>query len=143
LHTQLDDPRHNVIFEYAEKHHLPILIHTWTKEISPLAEVAKRYPHAKFVAGHSGCNDPGREHIERDAREAENIYLDFTAAFCSSYRWEEFMTKFDRSRYLFGSDAALHNEAFELSMLLSCPIPDAEIIPMLAENFERILADRR
>ena len=53
------------------------------------------------------------------------------------------MTKFDRSRCLFGSDAALHNEAFELSMLLSCPVPDAELIPMLAENFERILADRR
>ncbi|MBO7091395.1 MAG: hypothetical protein J6W23_06390 [Victivallales bacterium] len=52
------------------------------------------------------------------------------------------MTKFDRSRYLFGSDAALHNESFELAMLLSLPIPDAEIIPQLAENFERILADR-
>jgi len=143
LHTMLDDPRHDVIYEYAEKHHLPILIHTWTPEIAPLAAVARRYPHAKFIAGHSGCGDVGREHIERAAREAENIYLDFTASFCASSRWEEFMAKFDRSRYLFGSDAALHNEAFELSMLLSCPVPDAALIPMLAENFERILADRR
>ncbi len=142
LHTPLDDPRHEIVYRYADKHRLPILIHTWSPEIEHLAEIALRYPRAKFIAGHSGCGNVGRDHIESDAKKADNIYLDFTASFCSSYHWEDFMTKFDRSRYLFGSDAALHNESFELAMLLSLPIPDAEIIPQLAENFERILADR-
>ena len=142
LHTPLDDPRHEIVFSYADRHRLPVLIHTWSPEIEPLAEVALRHPGAKFIAGHSGCSDAGRDRIERDAKKADNIYLDFTASFCLSYHWEDFMTKFDPARYIFGSDAALHNEAFELSMLLSLPIPDAEIVPQLAGNFERILADR-
>ena len=139
----LDDPRYTIVYEYAEKHHLPILIHTWTKEIEPLAEIARRYPHAKFIAGHTGCSTAGGRKIAADAEKAENIYFDYTAWFCSTDKWFELFGRFDRSRFLFGSDAALHNESYELSGFLSQPVPDAELLPILAENFERILADRR
>ena len=139
----LDDPRYTIAYEYAEKHHLPILIHTWTKEIEPLAEIARRYPHAKFIAGHTGCSTSGGIRIADDAEKAENIYFDYTAWFCSTGKWFELFKRFDKSRFLFGSDAALHNESYELSGFLSQPVPDAELTPILAENFEKILADRR
>ena len=139
----LDDPRYTIVYEYAEKHHLPILIHTWTKEIEPLAEIARRYPHAKFIAGHTGCSTSGGVRIAADAEKAENIYFDYTAWFCSTGKWFELFERFDKSRFLFGSDAALHNESYELSGFLSQPVPDAELVPILAENFEKILADRR
>ena len=138
----LDDPRYTIVYEYAEKHHLPILIHTWTKEIEPLAEIARRYPHAKFIAGHTGCSTSGGRKIAADAEKAENIYFDYTAWFCSTDKWFELFGRFDKSRFLFGSDAALHNESYELSGFLSQPVPDAELVPILAENFERILSDR-
>jgi len=141
--VRIDDPRYTIVYEYAEKHHLPILIHTWSKEIEPLAEIAQRYPHAKFIAGHTGCSTAGSEQIIARAEQAENIYLDFTAWFCSTHKWFELFKCFDKSRFLFGSDAALHNESYELSAFLSQPVPDAELMPILAENFERILADRR
>ena len=138
----LEDPRYRLAYEYAEKHRLPILIHTWSVETAKLAEIAAQYPHAKFIAGHTGCDDTGRVHVVADAEKAPNIYLDFTASFCSSMPWYELFDRFDRKRFLFGSDAALHNESYELSAFLSMPVPDAELIPMLAGNFERILAER-
>ena len=71
-----------------------------------------------------------------------NIYLDYCAAFCSTLPWYRLAGKIDRSRLLFGSDAGPHNEAYELGGFLSMPVPDAELAPILAENFDRILAER-
>ncbi len=138
----IDDRRYTIVYEYAERHHLPILIHTWG-DAAPLAELAPRYPHAKFIAGHSGGSNAGRNEIEEIARRSPNVYFEFCATFCSTVPWHETMSRFDNSRFIFGSDTALHNEAYELSALLSMPVPDAMLVPVLAENFERILKERR
>jgi hypothetical protein len=138
-----DDPRYTPVWEYAERHHLPILMHTWGREAEPFRAIAPRYPHAKFILGHTGGSDSGRRLSVELAQLSPNIYLDYCAAFCSHIPWCELLTQVDKTRLVFGSDAGPHNEAYELGAFLSMPVPDAELVPILAENFDRILADRR
>ena len=136
------DSTADILREYAEKHHLPILLHTWGREPEPLRAIAPRYPHAKFIIGHSGGSDAGRRLSGELALLSPNIHLDFYAAFCSTLPWYKYAEKIDKSRLHFGSDAGPHNEAYELGAFLSMPVPDAELVPILAESFDRILADR-
>ena len=138
-----DDPRYTRVWEYADKHHLPILMHTWHLEAEPFRTIAPKYPNAKFILGHTGGDDDGRRLSLELALASPNIHLDYCAAFCSTLPWYELAEKLDKSRLHFGSDAGPHNEAYELGGFLSMPVPDAELVPILAESFDKILADRR
>ena len=142
-HVPYDDARYNAVWEYAEKHHLPILMHTWGREAEALRKIMPRYPHAKFILGHTGGDDAGRLLSLELAQQSPNIYLDYCAAFCCHIPWCDLFTRIDRSRLLFGSDAGPHNEAYELGAFLSMPVPDAELTPILGENFDKILSDRQ
>ena len=102
-----------------------------------------RYPHAKFILGHTGGDDAGRPLSVELAQQSPNVYLDYCAAFCCHIPWCDLFTRIEKSRLLFGSDAGPHNEAYELGAFLSMPVPDAELAPILAENFDRIRADRK
>ena len=138
-----DDARYTTVWEYAEKHHLPILMHTWGREGEPFRKIAPKYPHAKFILGHTGGSDEGHRLSEKLALLSPNIHLDYCAAFCSTLPWYKLAEKIDKSRLHFGSDAGPHNEAYELGGFLSMPVPDADLVPILAESFDKILADRR
>lgn len=62
--VSIDDPRYEPMFRYAHTHHLPILLHTWDGipygNVRACAEVAKKWPNAKVIMGHSGGIDAGR-----------------------------------------------------------------------------------
>ena len=137
-----DDVRYTPVWEYAEKHRLPILMHTWGVEAEPFRTIAPQYPHAKFILGHTGGSDRGRLLSVELAKLCPNIYLDYCAAFCSHLPWCDLLKQVDKTRLVFGSDAGPHNEAYELGGFLSMPVPDAELVPILAENFDRILRER-
>ena len=136
------DPRYNIVWEYAEKHHLPILLHTWG-DAEALKTLAPKYPNAKFILGHSGGSNGGRIQSEEIAAISPNVYFEFCGTFCSTLPWEDSIRKFGNTRFLFGSDTAGHNEAYELACFLSIPLPDKELTPILSANFDRILADRK
>ena len=56
--VDIRDEKYELMFEFAEKYSLPILIHTWdgADPGSPLkcGECAKKYPHARLILGHTG-----------------------------------------------------------------------------------------
>ena len=136
-----NDPGYVPVWEYAEKHHLPILMHTWG-DVKDLTGIPEKYPHAKFIIGHSGGSNAGRLQAYELAERSENVYFEFCGTFCSNIPWQEGIERFGNHRFVFGSDTAHHNESFELSGLLSIPIPDEVLRPILGENYIRILADR-
>ena len=138
----LDDPGYLPVWRYAEEHRLPILIHTWG-DAAPLKTIAPAYPHAKFILGHSGGGRKGRKEAVEIGSIAPNTFFEFCATFCCSTPFEEVIRKFGSDRVLFGSDATIHNQAFELAGYLSMPLPDSELMPGLAENIMRILHDKQ
>lgn len=141
----LGDVSYQPVWEYANAHHLPVLIHTWDdKYNSPamLTDIAKQYPNATFLLGHSGGGTRGRLEAERLATDNGNVYLEFCGTFTTPMPFEDSANRVGWDRVLFGSDTGAHCEAWELGRYLSMPVPDKVLLPGLAENLERILAAR-
>ncbi|MBR4673740.1 MAG: amidohydrolase family protein [Victivallales bacterium] len=135
------DPSYTPVWEYAEKHHLPILMHT-SSDVKDLMGIPEKYPHAKFILGHSGLSDTGRLQAYQLAERSENVYFEFCGTFVSTISWKEGIERFGNHRFVFGSDTAHHSEAYELSGFLSIPLPDEILKPILSDNYQRMLDDR-
>ena len=136
-----NDPCYTPVWEYADKHHLPILMHT-IPDVKDLTGIPEKYPHAKFLLGHSGGNDEGRLLAYDLAARSENVYFEFCGTFVATIPWQEGIERFGNHRFVFGSDTAHHSEAYELSGLLSLPVPDEVLKPILSDNYQKILDDR-
>jgi uncharacterized protein len=141
----LTDPGYNYVWEYAQQHGLPILLHTWDTQFSSprmLSDIVKKYPRALFLLGHSGGGDKGRREAIDLALANPNVFLDFCGSFCSSIPWENTIGQVGAQRVLFGSDTFLHDLPWELGRLLSTPLPDEKLVPILGENMRNILERR-
>ena len=141
--VKITDERYNPMWEYANRHRLPVLIHTWTGTLdSPamLRDIAKQYPDASLIVGHSGGSDVGRREAIELAAEVPNAYLEWCGSFCSMIPWERTLQEVSPDRVVYGTDAMCHDIHWELGRLLSLDIPDEIIIPILGQNMRRILA---
>jgi predicted TIM-barrel fold metal-dependent hydrolase len=144
-HTPVTDPRFNSMWEYANKHRLPILVHTWNGPYdSPalLTDIVKRYPEARFLLAHAGGGDSGRCESEVIAHDNENVYLEWCGTFCSSIPFEGTLAKVGANKVVFGTDGVCHSLVWELGRLLSLDVPEEMIRPILGENMRKILARR-
>jgi predicted TIM-barrel fold metal-dependent hydrolase len=142
----ITDPRFEPMFDYANRHRLPILHHTWGGTYdSPglFTDLAPKYPDAQFILGHSGGGNDGRREAEVLAAANPNVWLEWCGSFCSTIPWEESFTRVSPAKMLFGTDGMLHNPVWELGRLLSLDLPEAQIRPMLGETMQGILARRR
>lgn len=142
--VKIDDPRFKPMWTYANRHRLPILNHTWGKDdIGLLEDVAKKYPQAHFLLGHSGGAEDGRHAAEALARANSNVYLEWCGSFCSAAAWEQTLQQVDPRQVVFGTDAMAHDIYWELGRLLSLDAPDKILISILGQNMRRVLALRK
>jgi predicted TIM-barrel fold metal-dependent hydrolase len=142
----IDDERFRSVWEYADLHRLPILLHTWGEswmDRSHLGKIASDYPDAIFLLGHSGGSDEGRRMAVKLVREFPNFYLEWCGSFTTSILWEETLEQVGCDRVVFGTDTAFHSAAWELGRLLSLPVPDEKLVPILGTNMRNILAGRK
>ncbi len=140
------DARHDPLWQYANAHALPILLHTWDDAFdfpAMLDEIVYRYPDAIFILGHSGGLDRGRNAALQLALKYPNVYLEWCGSYRMTLPYEELIEKLGPSRFLYGSDTALHSMAWELGRFLSLDLPEASLIPALGENMRNILLKRR
>jgi predicted TIM-barrel fold metal-dependent hydrolase len=140
----INDSRLDAMYEYANKYHLPILIHTWYGNYGNpylLKDVAPKYPNAKFILGHSGGTDKGRIEAEKLAINNPNVYLEWCGSFLCTIPWEETISRVDNKQIVFGTDTFFHEPAWELGRLLSLDIEDEKLVPILGNNMERILGE--
>lgn len=133
----LGDERYLPMFEYAKKHNLPILLHTWgAKDIYSFAEVSAKWPGVKIILGHSGGLHDGRQACHKVAADTKypDLYFEFCGSFFSTFSWKDSLECIDYRRVLFGTDANLHDAAWELGRLLSEDIPDEQLEAILSGN---------
>jgi len=148
LEVDVADPCMIPMYEYANKHHLHILIHSWTDDYGcpkKIAEVAKNYPDATFIIGHTGGEDWGRRQSEEIAMDPQNsnCMFEFCGSFVTDITWEESFKKIDYRRVVFGTDTVVHDVAWEMGRLLSIDIPEEWIKEILGNNMQRILDNAR
>ncbi|MCF3650600.1 amidohydrolase family protein [Synoicihabitans lomoniglobus] len=146
----LTDERFIPMWEYANRHRLPILSHTWTTpNASPklLREIAPRYPDAFFLLAHSGNRD--RDVVEELMQDNLNVYLEWAGSFVNPDDWRPVMDRQGNQRILWGADGVGwehrwgHSPAWEMGRFLSIGLSDERLIPMLGANMQRILAKNR
>ena len=133
----LGDERYIPMFEYAKKHDLPILLHTWgAKDIRSFADVSARWPGVKVILGHSGGLEDGRQECHKVAQDPKypDLYFEFCGSFFSTVSWKDSLEFIDYRRVLFGTDANLHDAAWELGRLLSEDICDEQLEAILSGN---------
>jgi predicted TIM-barrel fold metal-dependent hydrolase len=144
---KVDDPGYEPALRYAEAHRLPILYHTWDDRWnSPrlLTDVVRAHPGVSFLLGHSGGGTAGRIEAIELARALPNVHLEFCGSFTTDYPWPETFAQVGFDRVVFGSDGGgAHDQAWELGHLLSQPVPDEDLRPVLAANLRGILARSR
>jgi len=134
------------LWEYAHRHCLPILLHTWEGNLvtpAMLEDIAPAYPNAIFILGHSGGGNKGRREAEELALRNGNVFLEFCGSFTASIPYEETVRRVGSSRVLFGTDAMFHSPVWELGRALSMNIPEEELVPIMGGNFRKILSLRR
>ncbi len=144
LGVDIADPRYKPALEYADRHSLHILLHTWEGKYGTamqVAKVAEKYPNATFLIGHTGGGTVGRHQCEEIAQNSryDNCMFEFSGSFTTDVTWEETLQKIDYRRVVFGTDTIVHDMAWELGRLLSLDIPDEWITAILGENMQRIL----
>jgi len=145
-HVPVTDARFHSALDYAHRHRLPILVHTWQGPYdSPamLTDIVKRYPEASFLLAHAGGGDEGRHEAEEIARSNDNVYLEWCGTFCSSVPFEETLAKVGAHKVVFGTDGVCHSLIWELGRLLSLDVPEETIRPILGQNMRTILGRRR
>lgn len=142
----LSDAGYRPVWEYANRHCRPILIHAWDDRWnSPamLESIAPAYPDATFILGHSGGGTRGRAEAVDLCRKNPNVLLEFCGSFTTPVDWLDTFAKAGMDRVAFGSDTGGHNQAWELGRLLSIPLPDDVLAPVLADNFRRLVNRKR
>lgn len=132
----LDDVRYERTYELSNELHLPVLYHAWeTWEVKCAINVAKRYPDAVFILGHSGFReyDTKLAAIE-GCRQCENIYLDTAVSGIYDGAFEWIVSKVGVDRVVYGSDLAFFDCCHTLGQLVTCKLSDDDKEKILGLN---------
>lgn len=136
------DERCRPAWEYADRHELLVLMHTWggSQFDGPaiVRQIAERYTWAKLLLGHS-CHGEWDEAI-RLARDFPHVYLELTAVFDDRGILEEFVGEVGSERLLFGTDLPWFDPHHAIGVLLSAYITDDDRHNICHRNAERLLA---
>ncbi|MAG35127.1 MAG: hypothetical protein CL878_02610 [Dehalococcoidia bacterium] len=137
---QINDHRWDPIYSFAESRHLAILHHT-DEHRSPahLANAARRFPNARFVAAHSGNTPPARKLAIAAARELPNYYLETASTFRTPGVTEELVAGAGAERVVFGSDTPLMDPRSQIGKIITADISDEAKRLILGENARRLL----
>jgi predicted TIM-barrel fold metal-dependent hydrolase len=139
------DPRFEPMWEYANRHRLPVLMHSWNGEMDSPAMargIVSRHRDFTLLLAHAGGGDEGRREAEAMAQEFPNVVLETCGSFCTTRRWEDTLKSVPVSQVVYGTDAAAHDIHWELGRILSLDVPEKVLVPILGQNMRRILARR-
>jgi hypothetical protein len=122
-----------------------VLVHTWDSDpnCGPLllAPIAREFPEARILLGHSGVTLRGYEQSFEAAKAAPNTFLDITGSQSHRTIIERAVACVGAHRVLFGSDLPFLEAAVSLGRVLSARIADAEKEQILRKNFLRLLEE--
>lgn len=158
--------KYDNIFSYAHEQRLLVLVHTWGKSVynnpEQLAQVARKYPNAVFLMGHSGYGQ--WEDSVGIAKELSNVYLELTAVYvahdfamfpagsgtplpissCLHVNGiiEYMVQRASSEKIVFGTDLPWYSPWFAAGAVLFSHITDDDRQNIMFRNAEKLLAGR-
>ena len=137
----ITDQRYRPALEYADRHKLLVLMHTWGG--SPfdgpdlVRSLAEQYQHATFLLGHS-CHGDWDASVAL-AQDFPNLYLELTAVFDDRGVLEKFAAEVGSDRMLFGTDLPWFDPHQAIGAMFSAHLSDVDIHNICHRNAEKLL----
>lgn len=133
----ITDPRHERALQWCEEHAAPVLLHAGPAEHA--AELAPKYPHAKFLIAHAGSSWDLAEKTADAAKRFTNIYAEITYTAILYGFVEFFVSEVGAQQLLFGSDCVMRDIAPQLGWVAWARIPLPDKRRVLGQNMADIL----
>lgn len=137
----LDGDGYTEVLEFADKHKLIVLSHTWgdkphnsTKEV---AAVLKKYKNMQFIMGHSAPGD--LDAAIQLAITHDNAYLDLCDIHRHSGIVEKMVKQAGADKVLFGTDMPWYDPAYCIGSVLYADITDDEREKIFYKNAQKLL----
>ena len=131
------------VWDYANQTRAVVLVHTWDSDpnCGPLllGPIARAFPQARILLGHSGVTWRGYEQSFSVASEAPNTFLDLTGSQSHRTLIERAVARLGAHRILFGSDMPFLEAATVLGRVLAARISDPDLEMILRTNFAHLL----
>ncbi len=137
----LDGGNYDVPLEFANKHSLMVLIHTWGNNDPHngprhIEKIAGKYPNAQFIMGHSS---PGELDLAIDvAKKYSNVYLDLCDIHRHSGIVDKMVEAIGADRVLFGTDIPWYDPSYCLGSILFSHISDEDKYKIIYGNAKKI-----
>jgi predicted TIM-barrel fold metal-dependent hydrolase len=150
LHPYFDDypvdgPGYREFWRHADAQGMVVLVHTseGDKNCAPgmFDAIARDYPNARIILGHSGVTLKGCEEAIGVARRHDNLYLDTGCSQPHFGMIERFVAEVGADRVLFGSDMPLLEPAAQLGRIAYAKIRDSEKAMIFGGNLKRLLGE--
>jgi len=120
-----------------------VLVHTWDSDpnCGPLLfpAIARAYPNARILLGHSGVTWRGYNQAIQAAKAADNLFLDLSGSQNHRLILEHCVEQLGAERILFGSDMPFLEAAMTLGRVLASQISDTAKEQILRTNFLRLV----
>lgn len=133
-------------WDYANQTGAVVLVHTWDSDpnCGPLlfAPIARQYPKARILLGHSGVTWRGYLQAMESAESAENLFLELSGSQRHRLILERAVQRVGAERILFGSDLPFLEASMTLAHVLTAGISDAAKEMILRSNFLRLMESR-
>lgn len=125
--------------EYADRHHLPVLIHTWSHgDVSDLSKLAAQYKSAFFLLAHMGGSPDVLNHAIDTLIAHDNVFGDTALSYAPHRGIEYIVRRAGAEKLLFGSDMPFYDPVFTLARVVSADIHESEIEKIAGGNFKII-----
>lgn len=132
--TAADHDHYRPALEFANERGLPVLIHGHIKD-----RMLESFPNAQFLSAHVGAWDGRERNYAVDlAKRYPNIHLDLTASTVFNGVLEKIVEEAGADRIVYGSDAPLMDQGYQLGRVLAAQISRVEKKKILHDNAARL-----
>lgn len=130
-------------FEFADKHHLLVLIHGGNAHyVEQTEHLSSVYKNATFVLAHCGVNFSIAKKCAEITNKRENVVLDITITSTTRKMVEFLVDKVGADKIVFGSDMPMRDLSPQLGWICYADIPLEDKKKILSENIKRLLDNR-
>ena len=138
--TEIDDERYAPAYEFANKNKLPVLFHTWNDwEVEKVISVAKKYPDASLIIGHSAVTDyTAKLCVIKACREYDNIYADTAISTTYDGAIDWIVDKIGSDKLLYGSDLPFFDARQGFGRVAMSNLSDGDKEKIFGLNAKRI-----
>ena len=125
------------VYEFANAHQLPVLAHTWGKELDDLEPWVKRYPNVNFLMAHTGSAQLDK--YIRLGKEYPNVFLELCFSSCPRGLVERLVHEGLADKTIWGSDAFFMSATQQIGRVLFARVSPEDKEKILGLNAKRAL----